>query len=257
MDQDRAIKLLERWVVSAQAALDGTGLGFAYDDSPGVLELQEREDSIGRIVQRVNGLKAAPKLMIFHDGSSRRAVSLSEGIDLCKYAIGRLKHDAETREVLGSNAPTMAADALHPTIWESVSGRWEAGHYSDAVQRAATFLNAEIQDLTGRRDISDNALMGEAFSLAPPVPGKPRLRWPGPDDDQTVRAMRVGILNYSQGVFSAIRNPATHSTEDMGRQEALEQLAALSMLARWVDECETVFADDGLKARLQDLAKDL
>ena len=38
----------------------------------------------------------------------------------------------------------------------------------------------------------------------------------------------------------AIRNPATHSTSDASAQEALEQLAILSTLARWIDQCELV-----------------
>lgn len=52
--------------------------------------------------------------------------------------------------------------------------------------------------------------------------------------------MRVGILNMAQGVFSAIRNPATHRTQDLERQEALEQLATPSALARWIDRCELI-----------------
>jgi hypothetical protein len=40
----------------------------------------------------------------------------------------------------------------------------------------------------------------------------------------------------------AIRNPATHSTDDLAEQEALEQLAVLSTLARWIDGCELVEA---------------
>ena len=144
--------------------------------------------------------------------------------------------------MIGSNAPTMKADALHPLVWDAASKRWDSGHYSDAVQRAATFLNAHVQDITGRTDVSDNDLMSQTFSLSAPQPDKPRLRWPGDDSNLTVKAMRVGILNMSQGVFSAIRNPATHSTEDMERQEALEQLATLSILARWIDRCELVRA---------------
>jgi hypothetical protein len=37
-----------------------------------------------------------------------------------------------------------------------------------------------------------------------------------------------------------IRNSAAHDTDEMPEQQALERLAALSLLARWVDECELV-----------------
>lgn len=85
--------------------------------------------------------------------------------------------------------------------------------------------------------------MTQAFSLSAPQAGKPRLRWPGKDDDLTVKAMRLGILNTAQGVFSAIRNPATHTTDELPKQEALEQLASLSVLARWIDRCELVHVE--------------
>ena len=39
-----------------------------------------------------------------------------------------------------------------------------------------------------------------------------------------------------------IRNPRAHPSDDITEQEALEQLAALSVLARWVDACEVVKA---------------
>jgi Protein of unknown function (Hypoth_ymh) len=119
----------------------------------------------------------------------------------------------------------------------ALSKQWESAHYSDAVQRAATALSGQVNDLSGRYELGDNELMAQAFSLSAPM-GKPRLRWPGNDDDLTVKAMRVGILNTAQGVFSAIRNPATHTTDELPRQEAHEQLATLSVLARWIDRCE-------------------
>ena len=39
-------------------------------------------------------------------------------------------------------------------------------------------------------------------------------------------------------------HPQAHPSDGISEQEALEQLAALSVLARWVDECEAVGVDD-------------
>lgn len=136
----------------------------------------------------------------------------------CQEVIGRLQTDSETRQKLGSHAPTISADKLHSDIWSAASRRWDAGNHSDAVQRAATFLNASVQDRTSRHDVSDSELMREVFSLAPPTPGKPRLRWPGDDSNLSVRTMRVGMLNYPQGIFGAIRNTATHSVSEIPQQ---------------------------------------
>jgi hypothetical protein len=46
------------------------------------------------------------------------------------------------------------------------------------------------------------------------------------------------------GCAQGIRNPQAHPSEDITEQEALEQLAALSVLARWVDQCKAVGVDD-------------
>jgi hypothetical protein len=35
-----------------------------------------------------------------------------------------------------------------------------------------------------------------------------------------------------------IRNSVAHGVGELGEQDALEQLSTLSLLARWVDECE-------------------
>ena len=43
---------------------------------------------------------------------------------------------------------------------------------------------------------------------------------------------------FGVGCLWVIRNPATHETSEWAPQEALEQLAALSVLARLIDLCE-------------------
>ncbi|AXL12653.1 TIGR02391 family protein [Microbacterium foliorum] len=248
MDTEKVIDLLEWWSKTANAARatnvdPGSRRTVTYAFVSGEHDsfpvLRDKEDQVRRVLKHVLGLKTPPEILSTSSGNYYDVVG---GIELATYAIGRLRNDAETRAMIGSSAPTMQADALHPLVWDAASKRWDSGHYSDAVQRAATFLNAHVQDITGRTDVSDNDLMSQTFSLSEPQRNKPRLRWPGDDTNLTVKAMRVGILNLSQGVFSAIRNPATHSTEDMERQEALEQLATLSILARWIDRCDLVSA---------------
>lgn len=241
MDNQRAIEILEWWIEHANAAravYEGELQNYADLGTPIMNELREREDLTSQVVRQIMGGNKMPALVVAWQNG--RNADLGGGVEIVKYALGRLRTSDEAIAVLGRTGPTMAADGLHPTIWDAASKLWSDGHHGQAVQRAATFLNADIQDKIGRRDVSDVALMGEAFGLGESSAERPRLRWPGADDDLTVRAMRVGILNFSQGVFSAIRNPATHSVDDLPQQEALEQLAALSVLARWIDGCQVV-----------------
>ena len=87
-------------------------------------------------------------------------VELQSGLDLARRALGKLKTAEETaRHISGTVAPSMAADSLHPLIWDAASKLWNDGHLTAAVQRAATFLNAHVQDLTGRHDVSEAAFV--------------------------------------------------------------------------------------------------
>lgn len=239
LDNDWAKKVLEWWRDNATAALAN---GQTFGTRARAASLRAKEHQTQVVVQKVLGLKRLPNLMTTE--SSGKFVFLMHGIDQVKYALGVLATHAETLAYIGNSAPKMAADALHHIIWEAAAPLWADGHYGPAVQRAATFLNAHVQDLLNRHDVSDAALMQQAFSLAAPEAGKPRLRYPGKDDDLTVKAMRSGMLGFAPGCFMGIRNPATHGSEERPRQIWLEQLATLSTLARWIDDCEVVRAPD-------------
>lgn len=247
MDETWAIERLEWWIENARAArtrgysASAGGqrtYGFTYDTNSRYKSLREVSAQTQSIIARVLDRNDVPSLLRRVDD----AYWVDAGIELAEHALAVTKTRSETRSKLGTNAPAMKADALHVTIWQAAAGRWESGHYSDAVQRAATALSGHVKDRTGRYELGDSDLVSQAFSLSPPQEGKPRLRWPGTDSDLTVKSMRTGLLNLSQGVFAAIRNTATHTTVELPKQEALEQLATLSLLARWIDECELVHA---------------
>ncbi|RIR86658.1 hypothetical protein D2E66_03260 [Mycobacteroides abscessus] len=206
----------------------------------------ERETLTRRVIGVVLGIENVETLVRIsapRPAGRRGFVELEAGISLARRALGHIGTASEAaKHISGTSAPTMAADSLHPLVWDAAAKLWRDEHYSAAVQRAATFLNAHVQDLTGRRDVSDRDLMAQVFSNDPPGEGKPRLRWPGNDTDLTVKAMRTGLLQFGQGCFAAIRNPATHGTTEMAAQVALEQLAVLSTLARWIDQCQLLEA---------------
>lgn len=246
VDPAWAKEVLDWWVEHANAALmDGRSRReYSFCSSgPRTDAMLEREHQTRRVIGVLLGLGKVDALVRPVPGG-HNFVELQSGLDLARRALGKLATAAETAQhITGTQAPTMAADSLHPLIWDAASKLWHGGHYASAVQRAATFLNAHVQDLTGRRDVSDSTLMAQVFSLSGPEAGKPRLRWPGDDTDLTVKAMRTGLLQFGQGCFMAIRNPATHSTSDVAAQEALEQLSILSALAHWIDGCELLEAD--------------
>jgi uncharacterized protein Ymh len=153
----------------------------------------------------------------------------------CLQAAGRLEGLKAKAEALSS--PTIEPSLLHPLVWAAAQRLWNDGHLRQAVAASAEAVSGQMKQLTGRNNASDTSLWQQAFALADPQEGKPRLRWPGDTEDQDVKTMQAGLLSFAPGVNMVIRNPATHVAEDFTEQDGLEQLATLSVLARFVDRC--------------------
>ncbi len=145
----------------------------------------------------------------------------------------------EVEENLGEDAPDLSAAELHSWIWSGAKSLWQSGHYREAVEGAIKKLNAETQNKVGRRDVSETDLFKQAFSLDAPKSGKARLRRLEDDGGDTYKSVQRGAMTFAEGVFAGIRNPLSHEADqELSEQEALEYLAALSVLARWVDAAQ-------------------
>lgn len=161
----------------------------------------------------------------------------------------RLASQDEIAELLSrydDGSPTIAASGFHPLIWQAASAQWSTGHRQEAVLAAAKAVNSQLQAKVERRDVSEVKLVREAFGSGPPKAGAPRLRFPSIPDQQTRESTEQGVLSFGVGCFQAIRNPVGHLPNDqheLGEQDALERLAALSLLARWIDEADVESAD--------------
>jgi len=153
-------------------------------------------------------------------------------------AIGVHTIGAEARERMRPDSPDLAADQFHPWVWEAAAPMWEAGSTQEAVNAAARSVNARLRQKLNRHDVSEVALCREAFNLKDPEGGRPRLRFPGDRNTDTWKSRQEGAMNLGAGCYMGIRNPAVHEDGlDLPEQVALEQLAAFSVLARWIDEC--------------------
>ncbi len=144
------------------------------------------------------------------------------------------------RKAQAEAPPQIGAEAMHPLIWGAASRLWRDHHFRQAVAAAAETLITHVKSRTGRNDVSETALWQETFSDKLPEPGKPRLRWPGDPTNRDVKSMNDGLRQFAPGVQMTIRNNAAHDTGEMPEQHALERLATLSLLARWIDECELI-----------------
>lgn len=150
-------------------------------------------------------------------------------------ALSQLERAEELRQKLGDDAPTLSASSLHPWAWEGARSLWQSGHYREAVRAAAVKVNAETQNKLGRRNLAETALFQLALSNDSPAVDSPRLRPAGDDGGKTSLSVRRGVVALAEGAYGALRNPIGHDEGELGEQEALEQLAVFSVLARAVD----------------------
>ncbi|WP_199434814.1 TIGR02391 family protein [Qaidamihabitans albus] len=140
--------------------------------------------------------------------------------------------------------PSVGAEAMHPAVWGAASRLWRDGHFREAVAGAAEAVVLMVKIRTKRNDVSETSLWQQTFSDKEPQPGQPRLRWPGDPHDRDVSTMNSGLRSFAPGVQMTIRNSAAHGVGELDDQSALERLATLSLLARWVDECDLVEAPE-------------
>jgi Protein of unknown function (Hypoth_ymh) len=161
-------------------------------------------------------------------------------LSACDQMIGRL--DALVLKAEAEAPPTIGAAAMHPLIWGAAAPLWRDRHFRQAVGAAAEALIASVKVRTGRNDVAETDLWKQVLSSEPPAPGKPRLRWPGDPNDRNVKSMSDGLRQYAPGVQMTIRNMMIHVHEELSEQPALERLAALSLLATWIDNCDLVEA---------------
>lgn len=153
---------------------------------------------------------------------------------------GEIENAAFIADVVGPQGPQLAAQRFHPWVWTSAERLWSDGHRRAAVQTAGASVEQQLRaKLDDHKQSAKN--LCDAFKLDQPKPDQPRLRLGGYADgtaDQV--SAHEGAQFFGRGCFQAIRNLSSHSADEMPEQEALEQLAALSVLARWVDEAIVV-----------------
>ncbi len=159
-------------------------------------------------------------------------------------AITQMEREEELRQNLGDAAPPVTAGELHPWVWEGAPQYWRIGAYNAAIWQALIRLNAELQRKIGRRDVSEADAFAQAFTLDDPQQGKPRLRLMDDDGSKTYQNVHRGAMLLAQSLYAGVRNPLDHdSLADPSEQEALETMAAISLLARWTDRSTLVEAE--------------
>jgi uncharacterized protein (TIGR02391 family) len=161
-----------------------------------------------------------------------------DGIKAADRGLGMLVDLDDVATRLRPEAPSLPADQLHPWVWDAARTFWDAGAHAVAVEQAAKSITAHTQQKTGCQ-LTDDDLMSQLWSEDPPKTDRPRLRFPGDRNAKTWQSRQRGARSLAQGCYSGIRNIVAHQhAPDWPQQLALEYLACLSVLARWISETE-------------------
>ena len=171
----------------------------------------------------------------------------ASAMDATLRLVGRLRDMSIRSEIFGPTGPLLAANQLHSWVWNAAVDRWDSGHWTDAVDAAARAVEELTQQKMNLTSLSGPDLYSKAFSTEPPEPGRPRLRFgeipEKSEDGKTSRrwtSAHEGAGAFGRGCAQGIRNMHAHGTAELSEQEAIEFLAALSVLARWIDSAVVV-----------------
>ena len=152
-----------------------------------------------------------------------------------------LRNESEMAENLGDTDASITTSHVHPWVWEPAKSLWQGGHFRGALQTAGTALDNQLQALSGRSDVQGTSLVQQLLSEKAPEPGKPRLNLPSMANDENDKNLRGGMRGLGEACFSLVRNLTTHNLDEFTEQEALEQMAVLSLFARRVEEYGVTF----------------
>ncbi|MBK3627021.1 TIGR02391 family protein [Streptomyces sp. MBT49] len=230
MDHAFAVRVLTQFLENVEEHLEGLDQGVQYRESPQYLLLEEVR---ARLIESayVQDLGAYETTADERDRWSRARHAAIE-------ALGRAQSAEEMASFLRPASPALAANDLHPWVWEPAAQLWAAEAHQDAVLAAARTVNRRLQQKLDRHDVGETDLCMQSFDIKAPSAGKPRLRFGGDRDTPTWKARQDGAKYAAAGTFLAIRNLAAHADEvNWTKQEALEYLAYFSVVSRWIDEC--------------------
>lgn len=146
-------------------------------------------------------------------------------------------HELELRAEVGPELTSPGS--LHPWIAGAVAGLWDSGHHRQAVDEATRAIEVRLKAMTGSHQ-TGTPLVTDAFNPAPPKAGEKRLRFPQFEEGTPAWTnAQDGAMAFARGCMMRIRNLLEH--EDVwDEREALESLAALSLLARWTESATVI-----------------
>jgi len=166
----------------------------------------------------------------------------SQQLAACDELIGLLGGQERFDQVMGVQGPKLAAASMHPWVWNAAAQLWEDGHRRAAVQQAASAIfDGYVPAALGVPKGDSSSDPSSAFSDKSPAPNSPRFHLPGfTEGTADWSNAHEGAKFLGMACQKYVRNLSTHSPGEIDEDEALEQLAMLSLFARLVNSATVV-----------------
>lgn len=155
-------------------------------------------------------------------------------INQCDRLIGIIENDSRLQQIIGSHEPFLSSSRLAADVTEAAASYWSDRHYTEAVRQSYLKLERKAQQILGT-EVGGSNLWEQCFAK---TGGLKISEIKG--NSKTKDSVQQGLRRLAQSASLLIRNPISHTpTEEngMSEEEALEYLAILSCLSRWLDRC--------------------
>lgn len=174
-------------------------------------------------------LKISDLISVNHFG--HQLVTPQNGIN--PYSFGEVIATIAYLNGYSNNNSSSIWDNIHPQIISVAKGRFDDGHYADAVEAAFKEINMRVKKIyKDRTSIEKDGvkLMQAAFSIQNPI-----IRF-GDTSTETGTNIQLGYMEMFVGAILGIRNPQAHNNLLISKDKAVRKLHFASMLMYKLDE---------------------
>lgn len=133
----------------------------------------------------------------------------------------------------GNNNSSSIWENIHPQIISIAKGRFDDGHYADAVEAAFKEINTRVKKIYRDRtsvEKDGSKLMQAAFSIQNPI-----IRL-GDTSTETGTNIQQGYMEMFVGAMIGIRNPQAHNNLLVSKDKAIRKLHFASILMYKIDD---------------------
>ena len=160
----------------------------------------------------------------FHDIENFDIPAVKESVE--RY--GRTSEEIISDTLQRFDFSISAGDLLHPEIKDACAGLINQRRHREAARNAVELVMDEIRKLGGT-ELDGDALIRKVVGVKL---GKVAF---SDCDSRNSKSVTEGLKLVAQGLYKGVRNPASHSSDELNRVEAFQILATCGLLLARLD----------------------